>query len=79
MRKTQLFQPAPIYLTLIVSLMAGLGMFHSWATQPADTVISAGAVIDPPRPLQDFTLTDQTGRLMRLSNLRGRVALVFFG
>ena len=73
------FEAAPIYLTLIISLIAGLGMFYSLVTQPAVASTSAGAVIDPPRQLQNFTLTDQAGRLMHLSDLRGRVALVFFG
>ncbi len=54
-------------------------MFYSLVTQPAVASTSAGAVIDPPRQLQNFTLTDQAGRLMHLSDLRGRVALVFFG
>ncbi len=31
------------------------------------------------RPIQDFDLTDQDGQSFRLNQLRGRVALVFFG
>lgn len=73
------FEAAPIFLTLVVSLIAGFGMFRSLFTQPIEASTSAGAVIDPPRQLQDFTLTDQAGRLMHLNDLRGRVALVFFG
>ena len=79
MNKAQRFEAAPIYLTLLVSLIAGFGLLHSLATQPEAVFTSAGTVIDPPRQLNDFALTDQTGKLMRLSDLRGRVALVFFG
>ena len=32
-----------------------------------------------PQVIEDFTLTDQDGRPMRFSELRGRNALVFFG
>ena len=38
-----------------------------------------GSQIDPPVQAADFTLTDQNGRSFRLSDQRGKVALVFFG
>jgi protein SCO1/2 len=38
-----------------------------------------GTVLDPPRPVQDFTLINQHGRPFRLSDQRGRVLLLFFG
>src|SRR5512145_1693081 len=40
---------------------------------------SGAAIVNPPTPLHDFTLTDQTGEPFSLSELRGRVVLVFFG
>src|SRR5262245_31897890 len=33
----------------------------------------------PPRPIEDFTLTDQDGRAFHFSSLRGQPVLVFFG
>jgi protein SCO1/2 len=36
-------------------------------------------IIDPPRPIDDTELTDQRGKPLRLSELRGRIALIFFG
>jgi protein SCO1/2 len=36
-------------------------------------------VIDPPRPVAEFQLTDQDGQPFSSSSLRGRPALVFFG
>ncbi len=38
-----------------------------------------GAVITPPYPASDFKLTDQTGQPFQLSDLRGKVILLFFG
>ncbi len=38
-----------------------------------------GSQFDPPPPAADFTLTDQEGRSVRLSDYRGRVVLLFFG
>ena len=39
----------------------------------------AGAVVDPPYQVQDFTLTSHTGEPISLSDLRGRAVLMFFG
>src|SRR5258708_30306735 len=77
-KKMRGFEPAPIYLTLIISLMASVGLFYSLATQSAQASTSAGAVIDPPRPLQDFSLTHPKGRPMHLTDPRGRLSFVFF-
>jgi protein SCO1/2 len=38
-----------------------------------------GTLLDPPKEVGDFTLTDQDGQPFRLSDLHGRVALLFFG
>jgi protein SCO1/2 len=38
-----------------------------------------GAVITPPLPAAEIKLTDQNGQPFVLSNLRGKVVLVFFG
>jgi protein SCO1/2 len=35
--------------------------------------------VDPPRQLQDFTLTDQNNQPLSLSSLRGKMALMLFG
>ena len=35
--------------------------------------------VEPPRPMPDFTLTDQTGDAFHLTDLRGKPALLFFG
>jgi protein SCO1 len=38
-----------------------------------------GVMIDPPVAAADFTLTDQNGNAFRLSEQRGKTALIFFG
>lgn len=38
-----------------------------------------GTLLDPPKEVGDFALTDQDGQPFRLSDLRGKVALLFFG
>jgi protein SCO1/2 len=38
-----------------------------------------GTVLDPPKPLTDFTLTDQHGQPFQLSAQRGKVTLLYFG
>jgi protein SCO1/2 len=38
-----------------------------------------GSAIDPPAPAADFSLTDQNGRTVSLSDYHGRYVLLFFG
>ncbi|MCZ7542680.1 MAG: SCO family protein [Anaerolineae bacterium] len=40
---------------------------------------ASATVYDPPHDVGDFTLTRHTGEPFRLSDLRGRMALLFFG
>jgi hypothetical protein len=39
----------------------------------------AASVIDPPRSVADFTLTDQHGRAFSLGRERYKLALIYFG
>jgi len=39
----------------------------------------SGAVIEPPLPLPDISLTDQTGAEFHSSGLRGKIVLIYFG
>ncbi|HTX90944.1 MAG TPA: SCO family protein [Anaerolineales bacterium] len=38
-----------------------------------------GSVINPPSPAADFTLTNQSGQPVKLSDYRGKYILLFFG
>ncbi|MCL5997606.1 MAG: SCO family protein [Chloroflexi bacterium] len=46
---------------------------------PTPTSTPHGVTVDPPRQMPDFTLTDHDGKPMKLSNLRGKAVLIFFG
>lgn len=39
----------------------------------------AGSVIDPPQPAPEIALADTAGTAFRLSSLRGKIVLLFFG
>ncbi len=45
----------------------------------AENYYDGSTVIDPPRELANFTLTSQTGDPISLSDLRGKLTLVYFG
>lgn len=38
-----------------------------------------GSLIDPPAPLADFKLIDQQGQPFHMSDLKGKVVLIYFG
>jgi len=57
-------------ISLILLLMGGLY---------ARTMIAADHGVDCATRFTDFALTDQTGHLFHLSQLRGKVVLLFFG
>jgi protein SCO1/2 len=46
---------------------------------PTPTDAPHGVAIDPPRLMPDFTLTGTDGKPMRLSDLRGKAVVLFFG
>jgi protein SCO1/2 len=71
-------------------LLASLLLTGCLGTRPAsktDTSSSTavyepateGTAIEPPRPLTDFTFTNQDGEPMSLSDLRGKPVLLYFG
>ncbi len=49
------------------------------ALDPAKASSSGAAVVNPPFPLPNFTLTSQTGDPMSLADFRGHSVLMFFG
>lgn len=65
-------------LSAVALAMLLIGCAQPQAAQPpVDTV--APIVLDAPRPLTDWTLPSSSGSDLRLSDLRGRYALLFFG
>ncbi len=80
--------PAFILAALLLGLsvlLAGCGGEEAGATdtQPSEQPVyeppTAGTPIEPPRELMDFTLPNQDGEPMSLSDLRGKPTLIYFG
>ncbi len=63
---------------LLIGAAALAGCGSGDASGPTPTPLP-GTLLDPPKEIGDFTLTDHTGQPFRLSDLRGKVALLFFG
>jgi protein SCO1/2 len=81
--------PAFILAALLLGLsvlLAGCGGDEAGAAadtqsseQPVYEPPTEGTAIDPPRELMDFTLPDQDGEPLSLSDLRGKPTLIYFG
>jgi protein SCO1 len=67
--------------SVIVFALLGLGLSYApnlfEPKQPTPTV--GGMLVDKSRQMTDFTLTDQNGKSVKLSDLRGKAVLIFFG
>lgn len=60
-------------LIVLIGLLVGLLLWW-WRPYPFH-----GIVLQSPEPATDFTLTASTGAPLRLSDLRGKVVLLYFG
>lgn len=63
---------------VVLSACSGLSFRDPSTPEPTATPLP-GTVLEPPRDLPDFTLTSHTGDPIRLSDLRGKAAVIFFG
>lgn len=61
---------------LIIVLIAAAGYFILSAIKP---YAFHGAVLQSPKPAQDFTLTNQYGQKTSLNDYEGKVVLLYFG
>jgi protein SCO1 len=61
-----------------ISSLAGIGLLMLVFVLARQHTLH-GAVIDPPAPVTDFQLTDQSGQPFRMSSLRGQVVFLYFG
>lgn len=71
-------------LLLLALLTLVNGCARPGAVAQSDAVVTppsstTGTLLNPPKQLADFTLTSHTGKPQRLSDLRGRPVLLFFG
>lgn len=79
----------PLSVALVAALTASAcgggssGQTHEHGTSSSFTVTGgsggfAGGELSPPQPTPDFTLTDQSGRKVSMSDQRGKLVLVTF-
>jgi protein SCO1/2 len=66
-------------LILIVTTLLGIGIGFAGVAVLSESDSPRGAVISPPLPIPNFTLTDQYNQPFEFAGLRGKWALVFFG
>ena len=76
----QAMHPLLVVLVFALLLIVSLTACGSSANEsgPSPTPLP-GTVFDPPIDVADFTLTDHTGEPFSLSELRGKVVMLFFG
>lgn len=81
--RQQIITVALIFIVLFVVSFRLSGLIFNANAPVADSSASAGAAgiasVNPPHRLQDFTLTSKSGDPIRLSDLRGRAVVLFFG
>jgi protein SCO1/2 len=67
-----------VLLVLLTTLLAACGSLTGGQGNPTATPLP-GTLYDPPLQVSDFTLTSDTGQPFRLSDLRGKAVVLFFG
>ncbi len=74
--------------TLLVGVVATFVVLYALTNRPRNVVtpivdqsqnFDGVQVVNPPRQVQDFTLINQTGKPVSLSDYRGKMVLMFFG
>jgi len=66
--------------SVAASMLLALGSISAYTVTHAGAAVPEGVdTTQPPKPIDDFELTDQDGKAFRFSQLRGAPALVFFG
>ncbi len=66
-----------LVLFLVSLVLAGCGGTSASSDAPMDQMHSTP--VEPPRPITDFTLPSHTGQLLSLSELQGKIVLIYFG
>jgi protein SCO1/2 len=64
---------------LVVVIAAAAGVFVAHRTSSSVPQLTSGTWLPQPRPLEEFTLTDEAGKLFHRADLAGQPTIVFFG
>lgn len=64
---------------VVVLVAASAGFWVAQRSSQSVPQLTSGTWFPQPRPIQDFTLTDESGQPFRLNDLKGHPTLVFFG
>ena len=75
-RKTSHPKRFAIWVGLLLAFVLGMGL---WATFVGSKPVQVAHAIAPPQTLPNFELVNQEGQLTRLTDLRGKHVLLFFG
>jgi protein SCO1 len=80
-RKTSHPKRFAIWVALLALFVLGMGAWAVFKRSPAVQAgpVPVGTAIVPPQLMPNFELLDQNNRLTRLSDLRGKPVLLFFG
>jgi protein SCO1/2 len=68
-----------IVILIALLIVLGLPRLTSGDEAAATIDVERKQVVDPPKELAEFTLTNQDGQPLSLSDLRGKPVLLFFG
>jgi len=66
-------------LSAVCVVLTACQSTQSLLAPPPNTALPQGQALNPPRQMPDFTLTNQDGKPTKLSDLRGKVVMIFFG
>jgi protein SCO1/2 len=66
-------------LAIIIVIGLGLTFLPNLLVPVQPTPTTGGILVEKPRQMGDFTLTDQNGKPVKLSDLHGKAVLMFFG
>jgi protein SCO1 len=74
-------RPLILAIVVIVAVAAGIVLSRELAKREATSVaaLAHGTLIEPPRPVPSFALTDQSGAALSPERLKDRWTFVFFG
>lgn len=66
-----------VVVMLILAVVVVFTIAYSWVQSSRYTF--SGSSITPPKPAASFSLTNQTGETVSLTNFHGKFVLIFFG